>query len=157
MLQIRLALNGVADVVVPLEVDEALQSVALREAFDRAFAALEGAPRQVGRHADVEHAVGVVRHDVDPAALHPLMLPGVDGRDEPGHDDLWRPSVSRPKHPWRMSAVRPSRSEAARYFSFASASIACASPRKEKAIATSWPPPLLTTSRPASAPRQRFR
>ncbi len=57
MFQILLALEGQPDVVVALEIDEALLAVALGEAGDETLAMFKDASRQVGRHAYVQNAV----------------------------------------------------------------------------------------------------
>src|SRR5258708_33869897 len=72
VLQIFLALDRGADVVVTLGEDEALQAVALGEAVGRALAVLPGAAREVAGDADIDRAVGAVRHNVDPSTPHEI-------------------------------------------------------------------------------------
>src|SRR5918998_6454104 len=65
-----LALDGIADVLETLVVNETLQAVAGGEALDAPLPVLEHARGQVRRHADVKGAVAAVAHEVYPAALH---------------------------------------------------------------------------------------
>ena len=53
----------------PFVPDEALQAVSPGEALAEPFAVFMDAAREVAGHANVERAIGPVRHDVDPAAL----------------------------------------------------------------------------------------
>ncbi len=70
MLDIALALNRRADILVEFLPDEAFQPVPAREPFDEALAMLVGAPSKVCGDAHVERSVRAIRHDVDPAAAH---------------------------------------------------------------------------------------
>ena len=70
MLDRLLALDGIADVVEGLVIDETLEAVAAGEAFERAFFVLIGAPSEVARHPGRENAVRLVRDEVGPAR-HP--------------------------------------------------------------------------------------
>src|SRR5882672_136492 len=72
-LQNLLPLNRRADVLMAFGPHQALQSVAFREAWNGAGAVLPGAMGKIAGDADVERAVGSVRHDVDPAALHAVQ------------------------------------------------------------------------------------
>jgi len=65
-----LALDGVADVLEALVIDEALEPVAAREAVDQPFAMLPHPMREARRDADIEHAVAAIAHEIDPAAFH---------------------------------------------------------------------------------------
>src|SRR5437868_2558334 len=67
MLHILFALNGSANIIIRLVVNEHLQPEPLREAFDRTFPVLIRAPRQIACDADIKRAVAPVAHDVDPA------------------------------------------------------------------------------------------
>ncbi len=65
MLDIALALNRRADILVEFLPDEAFQPVPARESFDEAFAMLVGAPSKICGDADVERSVRAIRHDVN--------------------------------------------------------------------------------------------
>src|SRR5262245_42610486 len=87
VLDCLLALDGIANVVKVLVVDEALQSIALREPFDDAFAMLERAARQIARDAGIKNAIASIGHEVEPAAFHAIIEArrGWPGQ-VPGHD-----------------------------------------------------------------------
>src|SRR6202022_4292005 len=60
MLQVLLALQSVAYVIVWFVVHKAFQTVALAEAVDNAFAMFPNAAREVARHPNVECAIAFV-------------------------------------------------------------------------------------------------
>ena len=62
-----LALNRGADVVMLLEIDEALETVPLCEAINQAVAVFVTAPKQVIRDPGIENTVPTIGHDVDEA------------------------------------------------------------------------------------------
>src|SRR4051794_5651715 len=73
-------------------VDEALQSITLREPFHHAFTMLKRAAREVAGDAGVKNAIASIGHEIEPAAFHVIIKSkDVDGRDKPGHDveRLW--------------------------------------------------------------------
>ena len=57
MLDIMLALDRASDVVKALEIDQPLQSVVPRKAFDKSRTMLEDAAHEIVSHADVENTV----------------------------------------------------------------------------------------------------
>src|SRR5262249_7188550 len=58
------------DVLVALEENEAREAIALGEPLDQPLTMLPCATRQIARHADIERAVRLVGHDVDPTSSH---------------------------------------------------------------------------------------
>jgi hypothetical protein len=83
MLDIVLALDGVTDIVEPLEIDQSLQPVLLGETIDKSGAMLEYTADKIVRQADVQNAVRTIGQ----STCHADILQDVDGRDKPGHDD----------------------------------------------------------------------
>src|SRR5579883_966070 len=82
-----LALNGVADIVEALVVDQQLEPISFREPVNQSLSMLVGTRKQIARHTDVKDPVAPVGHEVDEAApLHAAEHKDVDGRDKPGHD-----------------------------------------------------------------------
>ena len=88
MLDVVLALNGVADIVEPFEIDQPLQSIPFGETFDEPRAMFEHPADKIVRHADIKDAVGSIGQNVDVAACHAETLQDVDGRDKPGRDEF---------------------------------------------------------------------
>jgi hypothetical protein len=88
VLDVVLALDGVADVVEPFEIDQPLQSIPLGEAFDKSGAMLEHPTDKIVRHSNVQNAVPSIGQNVDVTTFHAEILQDVDGRDKPGHDEL---------------------------------------------------------------------
>ena len=96
MLEVLLPLDRVSDIGVMLCIDQALQLVTSGETLDNPLAMLPGALRNVAGHADVQHAIAAVCHEIDPATLHPMTLARPrtrcnrkgDGRVKPGHDEV---------------------------------------------------------------------
>ena len=88
MLDVVLALDGVADVIELFEIDEAFQSVPFGEAIDKSGTMLEYAADKIARHADVQDAVWAVGQNINVSTCHAEILQAVDGRDKPGHDEL---------------------------------------------------------------------
>ena len=94
MLDVLLALYRRSDIFMMLSVDEALQTVPSGEAQDCSDAMFPCSARKVAGDADVESAVGAVRHDVNPSSSHGTIVSmqqpernrGKDGRVMPGHD-----------------------------------------------------------------------
>lgn len=70
MFDIRLALNGISNVHMGLDVNEALKLISFGEPFDQALAMLVDSSCEIARYACIERAVRFVRHDVDKAASH---------------------------------------------------------------------------------------
>jgi hypothetical protein len=87
MFDIVLALNGVADIVEPLEIDQPLQSVFLSETLSESRAVLVDTADKIARHADIQNAVRTIGQNVNPSTCHAGILQDVDGRDKPGHDE----------------------------------------------------------------------
>ena len=65
MLDVVLALDGVADVIELFEIDEAFQSVPFGEAIDKSGTMLEYAADKIARHADVQDAVWGVGQNIN--------------------------------------------------------------------------------------------
>ena len=86
MLHIVLSLQRKSDVIVLLEVDEALQTIPLGESSNLTVAMLSNPTDNVIRHANVQRAVWTIGQDIDPAPFHAPEFASVDGRDKPGHD-----------------------------------------------------------------------
>ena len=87
MLDIVLALDGVTDVVEPLEVNQPFQALLLGEAIDKPRAMLEYPADEIVCHADIQDAVRTVSQNINISTCHAEILQDVDGRDKPGHDD----------------------------------------------------------------------
>ena len=87
MFDVVFALNGSADVVKALEIDQSLQSVLFGETINSFHAMLKYATNKVVRHADIQNAVGPVGQKIDIATCHEAIMKDVDGRDKPGHDE----------------------------------------------------------------------
>src|SRR6185437_442470 len=87
MFDIMFALDCILDRLESFEVDNLLQSVSFREAFDEPGPMLEHAADKIACHADIEDAVPSVGHEINVAACHAEILQDVDGRDKPGHDE----------------------------------------------------------------------
>ena len=94
MLDVFFSLERDADIVVPLDIDQPLQSIALRKALGHAFPVFPNAPREITRDTNVESTARSVRQDVEPSALHQISISRtgscgnvrLDGRVKPGHD-----------------------------------------------------------------------
>ena len=96
-----LPLNGSADIVMVLDVDQPPEIVPSGEAVGHP----RGVPRPGGQDQDRwshrhQRTVRPVRHDVDPTAMHTAFISSagaglqlVDGRDKPGHDAKDRTSL----------------------------------------------------------------
>src|SRR5581483_1296 len=69
-LDVLLSLDRANDLIMPFEVDEELQVVALGETRNDTFAVLPSTRGQFARDTGVENAVWLVRCDVDPATFH---------------------------------------------------------------------------------------
>ena len=87
MLDIVLALDGVADVVKLLEIDQSLQSAALGEAINKSRAMLEHPTDKVVRYANVQNTIWSIGQNINVSTCHVDILQDVDGRDKPGHDE----------------------------------------------------------------------
>jgi hypothetical protein len=93
MLDVLLALDRIPDVGMTLCIDEALQPISLAETFGDFLAVFPGPLREIARYADVQDAIGSVRHEIDPSTMHPKSFAcassgcsgRIDGRVEPGH------------------------------------------------------------------------
>ena len=88
MLDIMLALNRIADVVEPLEIDLSLQPMLFGEAIDESRTMLEYAADQIICHANVQDPVGTIGQNVNVTTCHTDILQDVDGRDKSGHDEI---------------------------------------------------------------------
>lgn len=74
MLQVLLALDRGADVVVALYINQSLEIVALCETFDNALAMLPYTASQIAGDADIKRSIGLVCENVDPSALHMAFI-----------------------------------------------------------------------------------
>src|SRR5205807_1254840 len=83
MFDVVFALDGVADVIKRLEVDQPLQAVSLREAIDESGAMFEDAANEVVCHANVEDTIGSIGQKINVTACHAEIVQDVDGRDKP--------------------------------------------------------------------------
>jgi hypothetical protein len=88
MLDVVLALDGVADVIEPFEIDQSLQSISPGEAFDEFRAMFKDAADKIACHPYIKDAVGSICQNINVATRHAEILQDVDGRDKPGHDEL---------------------------------------------------------------------
>jgi hypothetical protein len=87
MFDIMFSLDGSLDVLKPLEIDEAFQSMTFCETVDKARTMLEYSAHKIIRDANVQNAVGLIGQHVHITAVrHAAIMKGVDGRDKPGHD-----------------------------------------------------------------------
>src|SRR5664279_5642839 len=68
VLDIVLALDGIPDVVKPLEIDEPVQSVSFGKAFDETRPMFEHAADQINRHPDIKNAVWSIGQNVNVSA-----------------------------------------------------------------------------------------
>jgi hypothetical protein len=87
MLDVVLALDGVADIIEPFEIDQSLQSIPLGEPIDKSRAMLKHPTDKIVRYSDVQNAVRTIGQNVNVATCHAEILQDVDGRDKPGHDE----------------------------------------------------------------------
>ena len=88
MFNVVLALDGIADIVEPFEIDQSLQSIPFSKAFDEARPMLKHPTDKIARYPDIQDAVRAIGQNVDVATCHAEILQDVDGRDKPGHDEL---------------------------------------------------------------------
>src|SRR3546814_9620693 len=86
-LQRLLALDGGLDAFMHFEEHENLHLVPPGEAVDDGSAVLVNPPHEVVRHADVERAVALTRHDVDVAG-HRRIVARAGGRSEEHTSEL---------------------------------------------------------------------
>jgi hypothetical protein len=70
MLQDLLTTNGGSDVRILFGVHELSEAIAPCKAIDHSGAMLMYSPDKIARNAYVERSVGLIRHDVNPAAGH---------------------------------------------------------------------------------------
>ena len=87
MFDIVLSLDGGADIVKLLEIDQSLQSIPLGEALYEFGSMLIDAADKIIRDADVENSIRTIGKNIDPSTSHVEILKDVDGRDKPGHDE----------------------------------------------------------------------
>jgi hypothetical protein len=88
MLDVVLALDGVADIVELFKIDQSLQPVPFGEAIDKSGTVFEHAADEIVRHADLQDAVRAIGQNVNVSTGHVGILQDVDGRDKPGHDEI---------------------------------------------------------------------
>jgi hypothetical protein len=67
MLDIVLALDGVADIVELLEIDQLLQSISFGKTWDKSRPVFVDAANEVACHADIQNAVRTIGQNVNPA------------------------------------------------------------------------------------------
>jgi hypothetical protein len=82
------ALNSTLDVIEPFEIYQSFQTIPLGKAIDESRTMLEHTAHKIICHANVQDAAGTVGQNVDVSTCHTDILQDVDGRDEPGHDEL---------------------------------------------------------------------
>lgn len=70
MLDGVLALNGVADIIEALRINQSLQAVMLCKSVDKPLPMFIGSSRQVARDTDIQDAVAPIGHKINPAARH---------------------------------------------------------------------------------------
>src|ERR1700688_2475159 len=70
MLEVPFALDGAANVIVSLDIDQTLEAVSLREPIEQTLPVLPDTSGKIAGDTDVERAVGTVGQDVDPATAH---------------------------------------------------------------------------------------
>src|SRR3984893_10571358 len=70
MLDVVLALDGVADVVEPFEIDQSLQSTPLGKAIDDSTTMFVDAANEIVCHPDIKNAVWSIGQNVDVATCH---------------------------------------------------------------------------------------
>jgi hypothetical protein len=88
MLDVVLALNGVADIVEPFKIDQSLQSIPPGEPLDESRTMLKHPTDKIVRHPNLQNAVRTIGQNIYVATCHAEILQDVDGRDKPGHDEL---------------------------------------------------------------------
>ena len=81
VLDIVLALDGIADRLELLEVDEPLQSIPSRKAFDESGPMFKYPADKIICHPDIKNAVWSIGQNVNEGPCHAEMLQDVDGRD----------------------------------------------------------------------------
>jgi hypothetical protein len=81
MLDVMLALDGVAKVIKPFETDQSLQSIPLGEGFHESGAMLKHSTDEIICHPDVQNAVRTIGQNIDVSTCHAEILQDVDGRD----------------------------------------------------------------------------
>jgi hypothetical protein len=64
------ALDGVSDILKTLCIDQSLQAVTFRKSINKTFPMFEGSSRQIARNADVQDAVALIGHEINPATRH---------------------------------------------------------------------------------------
>ena len=64
-----LALNGIADIVEPFEVDQPLQCISFGETCDESRAVFVDAANEIAGDADIQNAVRTIGQNVNPATL----------------------------------------------------------------------------------------
>jgi hypothetical protein len=87
MLDVVLALDGVADIVKLLEVNQPLQPVPFGKAINESGTMFEYPTYKIACHSDIENAVWTIGENVNVSTGHVDILQDVDGRDKPGHDE----------------------------------------------------------------------
>ena len=95
MLDIVLALDGIADIFESLEIDQLFQSISSGETFNESRSMLVNSTNEITCDPDIENPVRTICQNVDEPACHVAILQDVDGRDKPGHDGrVWRWTVT---------------------------------------------------------------
>jgi hypothetical protein len=74
VLQVPLALNGSADVVMVPDIDQPSEAVASGEPVGHPLAVFPDAADKIAGHTDIQAAVWPVRHDVNPTGLHVMFI-----------------------------------------------------------------------------------
>jgi hypothetical protein len=70
MLDDRLALNSIPDIVEVLRINQPFQAVTFCESVNKSLPMLKSAPWQIARDAGIQNAVASIGHEINPAARH---------------------------------------------------------------------------------------
>lgn len=96
MLQVLLALDRQADIIVMLGPNKTSQPISAGEPLSQSLPMLPGTPSEIAGDADVNRPIWPIRNDVNPSARHAAILGThmrdrngcLDGRVKPGHDAI---------------------------------------------------------------------
>ena len=80
--------DGAMDIVVALGMNQPSQPIPAAKCRPRSGAMLVQPRGQIGRYADVQHALALVGRDIDPTALHALSA-GSESDPSFRWDDVW--------------------------------------------------------------------
>jgi hypothetical protein len=88
MLHVLFFLDGIADIIEDLIVDEQLEAVPLGESVDQSLAMFEATFWKIGGNADIENAVAPIAHDVNVGGHRPIEQDVDQGSKRDGSDIL---------------------------------------------------------------------